>query len=201
MAGLWIYVFSAVMACWFVFAAAFLFRKRPPKSAETKRAPAAVAGLALQSIAYSVVWMGRADYKKPRIPGGFWSSLALGLCTVILAVVSVWMVMAAVRRLGKQWALKARIIEGHELVTDGPYRFVRHPIYSGMFGMLAATGLSMSSWPALLAGVVVFWAGTVLRVKQEEILLKQVFGDKFEQYAARTGSLFPRLSAGRKAGI
>jgi len=41
----------------------FPVRKRPPKSAETKRAPAAVAGLALQSIAYSVVWMGRADYK------------------------------------------------------------------------------------------------------------------------------------------
>lgn len=194
----WMYIFAAVMGCWFVFAAVFLFRKRPPKTAETRRAPSAIAGVVLQSLAYSVVWMGRADYRKPRIPAGLLPNLVLGIFTVILAMVSVWLVMAAVRRLGKQWALSARIVEGHELVTDGPYRLVRHPVYTGMFGMLAATGLAMSGWNALLAGIVIFYAGTRLRVKAEERLLKQAFGEEFERYAEETPQLLPFIPARKK---
>jgi protein-S-isoprenylcysteine O-methyltransferase Ste14 len=198
MIKLWIYVFAAVLACWFVFAAAFLFRKRPPKPAETKRAPSAIAGVLLQSLAYSLVWMGRANYRKPRLSAGLVPNLAIGIFTVTLAVVSVWLVTAAIRKLGKQWALQARIVEGHELITDGPYRLIRHPIYTGMFGMLVATGLAMSTWSTLAAGILLYGAGTMLRVKVEEELLKQTFGEDFNQYAARTPPLLPGLFGWRK---
>jgi protein-S-isoprenylcysteine O-methyltransferase Ste14 len=46
---------------------------------------------------------------------------------------------SAVCALGKQWSIAARVVEGHELITDGPYRIVRHPIYAGMLGLLVAT--------------------------------------------------------------
>ena len=48
--------------------------------------------------------------------------------------------------LGKQWALVARVPEGRKFLTEGPYARVCNPIYSGMFGMLLATGLAVSRW-------------------------------------------------------
>ena len=103
------------------------------------------------------------------------------------------MVLAAVRTLGKQWAIAARIVEDHQLITEGPYRLVRNPIYSGMFGMLIATGLVVSVWWALLPAIIVFWYGTSIRVRSEEQLLRESFGAKFEEYASRVPPLVPRL--------
>ncbi|MGI9088170.1 MAG: methyltransferase family protein [Chthoniobacterales bacterium] len=54
---------------------------------------------------------------------------------------SVWLVLAAVRTLGKNWSLAARVTTDHELIETGPYARVRHPIYTGMLGMLIADGL------------------------------------------------------------
>jgi protein-S-isoprenylcysteine O-methyltransferase Ste14 len=65
----------------------------------------------------------------------------------------------AVRTLGAQWAYVARVTEGHRLVTEGPYRWVRNPIYSGMLGMMLATGLAVSSWMAFPIAIVVFGVG------------------------------------------
>ncbi|MCE7858128.1 MAG: hypothetical protein DYG97_16660, partial [Ignavibacteria bacterium CHB3] len=62
----------------------------------------------------------------------------------ILAIASVWLGLSAVKTLGKQWNIKAQIIEGHELITTGPYKIVRHPIYSALFGLLIVTGYSMT---------------------------------------------------------
>ena len=82
------------------------------------------------------------------------------------------MVNAAVRRLGKQWAVAAQLVEGHNLVTDGVYRFVRNPIYTGMFGMMLATGLALTRWSVLLAAIPIFALGTYIRVRVEERLLR-----------------------------
>ena len=52
------------------------------------------------------------------------------------------MIEFAVRTLGKQWAMRARLVEGHQLITVGPCAYIRNPIYTGMPGMLIATGLA-----------------------------------------------------------
>jgi len=106
---------------------------------------------------------------------------------------SVWFVSTAIRTLGKQWSLAARVLEGHKLVTEGPYRIVRNPIYTGMFGMLLATGLAISHWIALLIAIVVFAVGTVIRVQSEEKLLREVFGAEFEAYKHRVPAVLPFL--------
>ena len=102
------------------------------------------------------------------------------------------MVWAAVRHLGKQWALQARVLEGHELVTSGPYAYVRHPIYSAMFLMLIGTGLVVSTWEHLAVALPLFLAGTALRTRLEERLLRDVFGERFEAYRRTAGWLLPR---------
>ncbi len=117
----------------------------------------------------------------------------MSACTLALAVGSVWLVASAVSALGKQWALAARLVEGHKLITTGPYRFVRNPIYTGMLGMLVATGLAMEHWTGLIVGVVLFAVGLVIRVRSEEKLLRAAFGKEFEDYAERVPAVLPGI--------
>ena len=89
--------------------------------------------------------------------------------------------------------LAARLVEGHTLIQDGPYRFVRNPIYTGMFGMLLATGLAAGRWIPLLVGIVLFTAGTYIRIRSEERLLRQAFGSEFEDYVRKVPALIPGI--------
>jgi protein-S-isoprenylcysteine O-methyltransferase Ste14 len=99
----------------------------------------------------------------------------------------------AVKTLGKEWSLTARLVEGHQLATSGPYAFVRHPIYTGMLGMLVSTGLAISHWAALLVALVIFFIGTTIRVRSEEKLLREAFGEQFETYARSVRAIVPGL--------
>jgi protein-S-isoprenylcysteine O-methyltransferase Ste14 len=110
---------------------------------------------------------------------------------MVLAIGSVAFCGLAFRALGKQWSLAARVLEGHKLVTEGPYSVVRNPIYTGMFGMLLATGLAVSHWIGLVIALVVFAIGTYVRVRSEEKLLRETFGAEFESYARRVPAVIP----------
>jgi protein-S-isoprenylcysteine O-methyltransferase Ste14 len=114
-------------------------------------------------------------------------------CTIALAAGSIWLIVAAVRTLGKQWAFAARLVEGHKLITAGPYHFVRNPIYTGMLGMLVATGLALEHWRNLVVAVVLFAVGLVIRVRSEERLLRAAFGREFEEYAKRVPAVVPGI--------
>jgi protein-S-isoprenylcysteine O-methyltransferase Ste14 len=103
----------------------------------------------------------------------------------------VWLCISAIRTLGQQWSLAARVIEGHKLVTQGPYSVVRNPIYTGMLGMLLATGLANSHWIGLLIALVLFSIGTAIRVRCEAVLLREAFGEEFEKYARKVPAVIP----------
>jgi len=121
------------------------------------------------------------------------SGIVFSVFTVAIAAASGWLLEAAVHTLGKQWALAARLVEGHKLITGGPYAYVRNPIYTGMLGMLIATGLAMEHWVALIAAIVLFGAGMVIRVRSEEKLLSAAFGEEFEEYAKRVPAVVPGI--------
>ena len=95
--------------------------------------------------------------------------------------------------LGKQWSLQARVLENHELVQRGPYRVVRHPIYTGMLGMLVAGGLAYGHWIGLLLGLVVYYIGTVMRIRSEERLLREQFGSAYTDYTHTVPAFLPLL--------
>ena len=98
--------------------------------------------------------------------------------------------------LGKNWSLAARVTADHELVAAGPYALVRHPIYTGMLGMLIADGLVFGTWQGLLAGFAIYWIGTAMRTRREEALLRGMFGAKYDDYARRVPALVPGLRIG-----
>ena len=187
--------FYGIIACWWIFGLTFWLRKRPPKAREEKRDRTSLLGLLLQGVAYFIVWYaplqrGRFSLVTRGSLAVEWGSTALVLA---IAIASVWLVNSAARHLGKQWALAARLVEGHKLIQDGPYRFVRNPIYTGMFGMLLATGLATTRWIPLLVAITLFAVGTYIRVQIEQRLLRQAFGQEFEAYAQKVPALIPGI--------
>jgi protein-S-isoprenylcysteine O-methyltransferase Ste14 len=186
-------VFVIVMVCWFAFAGIFLLRKKPPSPPDQKREPGSLFGVALQGVSYGIVWGVHRTMFTPFISHSEPLALAASVLAMVAAVSSVWLIMAALKTLGKEWSLTARLVEGHQLATRGPYAYVRHPIYTGMLGMLMATGLAVSHWAALLGALVVFFVGTIIRVRREEKLLRGAFGEQFEAYARRVPAILPGL--------
>jgi len=186
---------AGVVLCWLIFAGIFIFRKRTPKAPEARRDPRATIGIVLQMIGYFLVW-----FQLPHtvfLPRVGMLSGAVGLlfafATVALAIASVWLVAVAVHTLGKQWAFEARLLEGHKLIMEGPYAYIRNPIYTGMLGMLIATGLAMEHWIALVPAIIIFMLGLLIRVRVEEKLLRAQFGQEFDEYANRVPAVLPGI--------
>lgn len=184
--------FVVVIGSWFAFAAAFMLRRRPAPAKDAVKAPRSWLGLGLQLISYPAVWaVQRSPAFSPFAGDNYLLNIILQAGAAVLAVASVVLAMSAIRELGRQWSLQARLLEGHKLVTTGPYQLVRHPIYTAMLGMLIATGITLSHWAVLLPSVVVFLIGTFVRNSFEEGLLGDAFGEEFFEWKARVPSLVP----------
>lgn len=185
--------FTVVMLSWFAFVIAFLVKKKPPSPPDRKRDRSSILGIILQGAAYGIVWSIRRPWFGPIVNISKPVEIALSILTMALAIATVWFCLAAIRTLGKQWSLAARVVKGHKLVTKGPYSVVRNPIYTGMFGMLLATGLAVSHWIGLLIAIIVFAIGTAIRVHCEEKLLRETFGAEFDAYAESVPAVIPFL--------
>lgn len=183
-----------IIVCWWLFALTFWLRKRPAHAPVAKREPRSYVGLLLQSVAYFMMWFGPLRHKE-----FLWFlsnrqfSWVLVATALTIGAGSVILVNLAARRLGKHWSLGAQIVEGHSLIQDGPYRYVRNPIYTGMLGMLIATGLVTTRWSFLGCAVALFVIGTTIRIRSEERLLRAAFGAAFDDYASQVPALIPGI--------
>jgi protein-S-isoprenylcysteine O-methyltransferase Ste14 len=110
-----------------LFGGVFLFRRRPPQTEEAKRAPAATLGMVLQGVSFLLAWNPARPEWWP-FPPSRAGEVALAAAAIMLAYASCWLSIRAAQTLGKQWTYAARIIKGHQLVTQGPYGVVRNPI-------------------------------------------------------------------------
>jgi protein-S-isoprenylcysteine O-methyltransferase Ste14 len=181
-----------VMLPWIAVALTLLLRKKPAEATEAKRAPAGTWAIALQSVSFALVWsLPRANWWPfaPSLAG----EIVLAVAATGLTWGSAWLCVSAVRTLGKQWTYRARVIEGHQLVTQGPYSLVRNPIYLGMFGAIVGAGLAFSRWWTMLGAVVIFLIANRIRIKAEEELLRETFGAAFDDYSRKVPAFFPGL--------
>ncbi len=90
------------------------------------------------------------------------------------------------------WRLRARIEADHQLSTDGPFRFVRNPIYLGMALIAVGTFLWMPT-VVVLVGMLLVFMGCNLRARAEEKVLLAAFGDRYREYAARVKRFVPGI--------
>ena len=111
----------------------------------------------------------------------------------VLMISAVWLFAASSRALGANWSLEARVRDDHALVTSGPFMRIRHPIYLAMLLFLLALAVAVGHWRQLAFGAPLFALGTLLRVREEERLLRERFGSAFDNYAARVARFLPGL--------
>ncbi len=182
----------AIGACWAVFGSALIYRRSGSTTDTRSREPLSWLGLVLQLISFPLSWAGwRSPLFSPVIEGQYVVNIMLQLMAIALAAFSAWMAWSAIRELGKQWSLQARVLEDHKLITTGIYGTVRHPIYTAMLGMLIATGIVISHRLALGVGIVIFLAGTKIRMRLEERLLEKAFGERFREWTKAVPALIP----------
>ena len=112
---------------------------------------------------------------------------------LILFAVSMGVRIESIRAQGLQFSMAVAIQEGHKLITHGPYRWVRHPAYLGVIGVVLGISWVFAN---LLVGILVslfVWIWMETRIFEEEKLLMTEFGEPYSQYRSRTDKWLPFL--------
>ena len=189
----WLYLWplNFVIAGFVVFGAIFFFMARRSRDKTRRADPRSIIAIFIQALAFAIAWMiGRKPFT-PFLPIDWRAQYIVAAIIVLLVLASLIFVTAAVRTLGKQWSLQARVLEHHELIRRGPYRIVRHPIYTGMFGMLIVSSMAHGHWLGLIIASFVYYLGTVMRIKSEEKLLREQFGSEYDDYTREVPAFIP----------
>ena len=150
-------------------------------------------------VSYTIIMAGsavEACWLRPGLHVG-WSvlGLALYLASVLLRKVSI-------RTLGRFWSLQVEIRAEHRLIREGPYRYVRHPIYTAIVMEVVAIPLAVNAWFTLIFACLVNVPLVLLRMRFEEQALVEKLGDEYRRYQQEVGALFPRIPAsGPHSGV
>lgn len=188
---------SAIELCrwmWITWAAIWLLGAMRTKRAQTRlnwsEALTYMAPMLLGA------WLFFADHRAllrvrlwlPAIPELPWL-MSLGAAATFAGLLfAVW----ARLYLGKNWSGLVTVKHDHELIRSGPYRFVRHPIYSGILLALVGTAVCRRNVWGIL-GVALIWLGLWLKSRLEERFMVETFGAQYDDYRRTTGALLPRM--------
>jgi protein-S-isoprenylcysteine O-methyltransferase Ste14 len=123
------------------------------------------------------------------------SSIAplLALSGSLLALAGAYLVFRSRTELGPAWSFLPGADRHTGLVTTGPYRMVRHPIYLGLTLLALGQALAFASWPACLIVLSAIIPSFAWRARTEEILLGRIFGEPYAAYRRRTKMIIPHL--------
>jgi protein-S-isoprenylcysteine O-methyltransferase Ste14 len=131
-----------------------------------------------------------------RMPGGVLTdrflpaSVWVYLAGVIIVAAGLGFTVWARIHLGRNWSGTVTLKEGHELITSGPYRFVRHPIYTGLLVAFAGSAIARGEWRGV-AAVALAFAALWGKSRIEESWLGEAFGEAYARYRAEVAALIP----------
>jgi protein-S-isoprenylcysteine O-methyltransferase Ste14 len=140
-------------------------------------------GVLLQFVAYTLLWQGHFWMR----PMPLWRTCVSVLLFAVAALLS-W---TSSRALAGQLRVVAGLGSEDKLVGSGPYRLVRHPIYTSMLGVLCATAVVIAPWQLFAFSLLLWIVGTEIRVRSEERLLASQFGEEFQKYKQGVSSYIP----------
>jgi protein-S-isoprenylcysteine O-methyltransferase Ste14 len=129
-------------------------------------------------------WLDFANYTLPSWAG--W----LGVLILAAAIFVFWRAHAD---LGLNWSPSLEIREKHELITRGIYSVIRHPMYASQWLWVIAQPLLLQNWIAGFLNLLVFIPFYFLRVKAEEKLMLEKFGNQYQDYMQKVGAILPKF--------
>jgi len=130
-------------------------------------------------------WLAFADLSFP-----IW----LRWAGVGIALIGFALLQWAQMTLANSWSDTPRMMKEQTLITSGPYRMIRHPIYTAFILILGSTLFISSNWLVGLCWLTMTVMEVISRVGFEESLMLEYFGEQYREYMKRTGRLFPRLN-------
>lgn len=129
-------------------------------------------------------WLAFANYTLPMWAG--WFGVFLLICSLLVFA-------RAHIDLKSNWSPTLEIFEKHTLVTTGIYKYIRHPMYAGQWLWVIAQILLLQNWLAGPLDLIFFFPFYVLRVRAEERMLIDTFGDQYRDYMRKVGSVIPKF--------
>ena len=166
-------------------------RSRAVRTVKTKKGPREAVLLTLAWIGFLVplVWVASslfsfADYALRATP------LVAGIACLALGL---WLFYRAHADLGSFWSVTLEVRENHRLISHGIYRWVRHPMYSALFVYSIGQGLVVPNWVVGPSYLVSFGILFAFRLRAEEQMMVEAFGDDYVAYMARTKRLIPGI--------
>ena len=178
-----------ILACWLAFLAYWIISARQLKAVAEKQSSwsARLHRIPL-GISYFLVadWRLPSPFNEPMTPQTNWARVV----GVLICVAGLFITLWARRTLAGNWSSDVTFKQGHELIRTGPYRFVRHPIYTGLLVMGLGTAIEIGllrGWLALPLMAIAFW----IKLTQEERLLLRHFPDQYPAYKQQVKALVP----------
>lgn len=129
-----------------------------------------------------------ASWSRAAIGSGRWGLFIVGL---VLMAAGIFVRQWAIFTLGRFFTVDVRVQADQTVVARGPYRWARHPSYSGLLIFFVGVGLALSNWVSLIVLALVPTVGLLVRIRSEERALLRAFGDDYREYAATRRRLFP----------
>jgi protein-S-isoprenylcysteine O-methyltransferase Ste14 len=117
----------------------------------------------------------------------------MGAVGTLCLACSLWLFHRSHADLGKNWSPSLQVREGHNLVTEGVYKRVRHPMYTSQLFWIIAQPLLLQNWIAGWASLIPFLSFVLLRIPHEERMMEEQFGEAYRAYMQRTGRILPKL--------
>jgi len=112
---------------------------------------------------------------------------------VLCLAVGLWWFKRSHSDLGTYWSVSLELRENHRLITQGVYRYVRHPMYAALFVYAIGQALTVPNWVAGPSYLVAFGILFALRIGAEERMMLETFGDEYAAYRASTKRLVPGI--------
>ncbi len=165
------------------------------RSWRDKRGSRSDRGSMIVVIAAVVIGTVAAFYAASSLPGAAiqWARWLVFIVGLVLMWAGIFLRQWAIRLLGPYFTVDVRVQANQHVVDTGPYRYVRHPSYSGMILTFLGTGLALGNWLSLAILVVVPTVGLVLRIGVEERILLDQLGEPYRRYAQGRPRLVPGL--------
>lgn len=133
-------------------------------------------------------WYGHSLLHEPFVPRST-PVYSIGLALAVAgAALAIW----SRHLLGRNWSASVQLKEGHELIVAGPYRVIRHPIYTGFLLLFLGSALMVGEWRGLLAVAIVF-VSFWFKLRKEEAWMIERFGDAYREYRRKTRALIPAI--------